>query len=104
MKTVSSLNPSRVGQSVTFTAQVKQSVPGTGVPTGTVTFKDGQRSAKVPLVNGMAKFTTSKLTAGTHTITAAYSGDTNFNRNSAKPLVQVVSPQCDPVSYAHAKD
>lgn len=92
LNTISSLNPSRVGRSVTFTTQVKQSVPGTGVPTGTVTFKDGQKSATIALANGVARFTTSKLTAGTHNITASYSGDITFNRNNAKPLVQVVDP------------
>ena len=92
MQAISSLNPSRVGQSVTFNTQVKQSVPGSGVPTGRVTFKDGQRSTKVTLVNGVARFTTSKLTQGTHSITATYSGDSRFNRNLAKPLVQTVNP------------
>ncbi|MBA3913934.1 MAG: VCBS repeat-containing protein [Acidobacteriales bacterium] len=89
----SSLNPSQVGQSVTFTAQVEQSIPNTGVPTGTVTFKDGATTlGAAPLVSGTAKFSTSALGQGTHTIVVSYSGDANFNPNSAKGLVQVVSP------------
>ncbi|MBA3912813.1 MAG: VCBS repeat-containing protein [Acidobacteriales bacterium] len=92
MRTASSLNPSRVGQSVTFTTQVKASLSGTGTPTGTVTFKDGSKSIKVSLISGTAKFTTSRLTQGTHQIQASYAGDANFNPNSAKPLVQVVNP------------
>jgi hypothetical protein len=92
MRTSSSVNPSKVGESVTFTATVRHSVSGTGIPTGAVIFGDGTLSAKIKLVNGVASFTTSKLTQGTHHITASYSGDTNFNRNNAKPLVQVVKP------------
>ena len=90
LKTSSSLNPSKVGQSVTFTTTVKASI-GKVSPTGTVTFKDGNTSlGTVPLTSGVAKFTTSSLTVGTHKILASYSGDTNFNPNDAKPLTQVV--------------
>ncbi|MBA3915453.1 MAG: VCBS repeat-containing protein [Acidobacteriales bacterium] len=92
LRSKSSPNPSKVGQKVTFSAQVKASVPNTGSPTGTVTFQDGAKSAKVNLVNGSATFSTSTLTPGTHTITVSYSGDKNFNPNNAKPLVQVVNP------------
>ena len=38
---VSSVNPSKFGQAVTFTATVSVVAPGAGTPTGTVTFKDG---------------------------------------------------------------
>jgi hypothetical protein len=93
LKTSSSLNPSHVGDSVTFTTTVKQSVPGTGVPTGTVTFKDGNTAlGTVALNSGVAMFTTSGLSVGSHTIVASYSGDANFNPNVAKALVQVVNP------------
>src|SRR5262249_44379944 len=37
----SSPNPSVFGQSVTFTATVSAASPGSGTPTGTVTFEDG---------------------------------------------------------------
>ena len=40
---MSSLNPSVLGQSVTFTATVAAVSPGSGTPTGTVTFKDGTK-------------------------------------------------------------
>jgi hypothetical protein len=40
----------------------------------------------------VATLTTSALSAGTHQIVAAYSGDTNFNPNDAAPLVQTVNP------------
>jgi CSLREA domain-containing protein len=74
----SSHNPSSLGQNVTFEATVTS--PG-GIPTGTVQFVvDGTNSgAPVPLnTSGVATFHTSSLTAGTHAITAAYGGDSNF--------------------------
>ena len=91
----SSLNPSTVGQQVTFTAVVSAGLsPET--PTGTVTFTiDGQAQTPVPLsvVGGVdeAKFVTSTLTSGQHSVTAAYSGDSTFASSTvATPLVQVV--------------
>lgn len=75
-------NASVVGQSVTFTATVTASA---GTPTGTVTFKDGSTilASGVALSGGMATFSTSSLSIGTHTITAVYSGDGNFNGTGA---------------------
>ena len=79
---ISTLNPSVVGQSVTFTATV---TPGN--PTGTVQFKDGASNlgAAVALSGGSAALTTA-LAQGTHSITAAYGGDAN-NASSASPAV-----------------
>lgn len=89
---VSSSNPSQFGQPVTFTATVTPSFPSVGTPTGLINFYDGATLlAKVPLDNtGQASFTTSGLTVGTHSIRTHYSGDSNFNSNHAKPILQVV--------------
>jgi hypothetical protein len=66
------------GQNVTFTAGVAPQT-GTGVPTGSITFLDGQAQiAAVTLNGGAASFSPANLAAGTHTITAAYSGDSNY--------------------------
>jgi hypothetical protein len=78
----SSANPSISGQSVTFTATVTAS-GGSGTPTGTVEFViDGANSGSLSLVSSggqtTAIYTTSSLTIGTHTISAIYSGDSNF--------------------------
>ena len=83
---VSSLNPSLVGQSVTFTA----TVTGTS-PTGTIQFKDGAGNlgGPVAMAGALATLTTSALTQGTHPVTAVYSGDTN-NLTSTSPVVQQV--------------
>lgn len=88
----SSVNPSVVGQSVTFTATVAVAVPGAGIPTGSVNFKDGATTLGTgSLSGGTATFTTSALTVGSHAITATYSGDTNFNSSTSATLTQVVN-------------
>ena len=83
---ISSLDPSTVGQSVTFTATVTGATP-----TGTVQFKDGAGNlgSPVTLSAGVAALTTSALTQGTHPITAVYSGDAG-NTTSTSPAVQQV--------------
>ena len=87
----SSLNPSTLGQSVTFTATVAKS-GGSGTPTGTVTFKDGSTTlATMPLSGATASFSTSSLTAGSHSITATYNGDAIFSPSTSPPLVQAVN-------------
>jgi len=74
----SSLNPSKSGQPVTLTAAVTGKYGGT--PSGSVAFKDGNTTLKtVTLSGGVAKYTTSTLTKATHSMTAVYSGDANFN-------------------------
>jgi hypothetical protein len=74
------------GQSVKFTATVTSG--GNPVTTGTVTFLDGGQTPagtsggnNVVTLNGsgQATFTTSSLTEGDHTITADYSGATDYN-------------------------
>jgi uncharacterized repeat protein (TIGR01451 family) len=78
----SSVNPSSVGQSVTFTATVTSTA---GTPTGTVQFKDNGVNLGAPQAlngSGVAQLTTSTLTGGVHSITADYSGDGNFNTSS----------------------
>ena len=76
----SSVNPSVFGQSVTFTATISPVAPGTGTPTGTVTFLDGGSPIGTgTLSGGIATFTTSALAVGNHTITTSYGGDGNFN-------------------------
>ena len=85
----SSQNPSASNQSVTFTATV---ISNGGTPSGVVEFFDGATSlGKVNLNNGSASFTTSVLSAGTHTITATYSGDTKFNGSASPALTQTVN-------------
>ena len=83
----SSANPSNLSQSVTFTATVTG--VGNTTATGTVIFKDGATAiscanagGQTLNASGMATCQTSTLTAGTHAITAVYSGDTNFQTST----------------------
>jgi len=78
----SSLNPSALGQSVTFTATVTST---TGALTGTVQFQIDGLNSGVPVTlngSGVATLSTTTLTAGTHTIRADYSGDGNFSASN----------------------
>ncbi len=91
----STANPSTVGQSVTFTAVV--TAPSyQGTPTGTVTFTidgEGQTPVTLALVAGSdkAQLTTSTLSAGSHTVSASYSGDKNVSASSGSLLSQTVN-------------
>ena len=81
---VSSANPSIFGQSLTFTATVGAVAPSSGTPTGSVTFMDGSTSlGTITLSSGVATFSTTSLGVATHSITAVYSGDSNFVTSSS---------------------
>jgi hypothetical protein len=91
----SSVNPSSVGQAVTFTATVTS---GSGTPTGTVNFMDGGATlGTATLVAGVATFTTSSLALGSHTITASYAGAGNFAASASAALTQTVQVPPDSV-------
>jgi len=94
----SSANPSVYGQLVTFTATVSAASPGSGTPTGIVTFYDGSKAlGKATLSSGMASFETSALSVGTHSITAVYGGDTDFKGSRSAILKQVVQSNSDAI-------
>lgn len=87
---------STVGQNVTFTATVLGVANGV-LPTGAVQFYDngtalGAAQALVPGDgDAVAQLTTSQLTTGTHSITATYTGDTNYTLLTFGPAQIVVS-------------
>jgi hypothetical protein len=86
-----SSNPSTYGQLVTFSATV-QTGSGTG-PTGSVTFLNGTTTlGTVPLSNGTAQLAISSLAAGSQSVTAQYSGDSNFAGSTSSALVETVNP------------
>ena len=82
-------NPSTAGQAVTYTATVSPSPNG-----GTIAFKDngtvisncGSKAAS----GGTATCITTYGAAGSHTITASYTGTSAYADSSATPLTQVV--------------
>jgi len=83
----SSANPSAFNQSVTFSAVVHSGA------TGLVTFLDGSTMLGTGVLNnsGVATFSTSALTIGSHPITASYGGDSSYSSSISSVLTQVVS-------------
>jgi Bacterial Ig-like domain (group 3)/FG-GAP-like repeat len=86
-------NPSKVGQSVSFATQVSASIPGSGTPSGTVSYYDGSALLGTGTLGatGKTSFKTSGLSEGTHSIVEVYSGDSSFNPHTAPPIIQVVN-------------
>ena len=92
----SSLNPSNLGDSVTFTSTVATASALGVTPAGSVTFKDGTASFGTVLLTpkgtrNVAQTTISALGAGTHSITAIYSGDAATSASVSPVLVQQVN-------------
>jgi large repetitive protein len=69
----------------------------TGTPTGSVTFYDNNISlGTVQLNAGVASFTASALAPGSmHSITATYSGDTNFTASSTTASLTITVAQLE---------
>jgi len=82
-------NLSVYGQAVTLQAIVSA---GKGTPVGWVDFKDGTTIlGGGPVSNGIASFTTTLLSAGSHTLVASYSGGANFLPSSSAGFTLTVN-------------
>jgi hypothetical protein len=80
------------GQSITLTARISPVAPGTAVPGGTVTFKDGTTVLGTGTVtNGVVTFQTARLGKGKHTLTAVYGGDANLTGSTSLALTETIS-------------
>jgi hypothetical protein len=81
------------GQAITLTATVAPT-SGSSSPSGTVTFQDGSTAiGSAPLATGKGVITVSTLSVGSHSITAAYSGDAaNLSSNSNPVTVSITAP------------
>ena len=85
------------GHHVTFTATVR-ATGGGAAPTGTITFYDGSvaigtvavSTSGFPGAPSQAVLTTSSLAAGSHSITAVYSGDSTHSGSTSSTLVETV--------------
>jgi uncharacterized repeat protein (TIGR01451 family) len=86
-------NVSCLGQPVTFTAVVTSNPAGAGTPTGTVYFQDGATVIDTETLDasGTATFSTASLTAGSHSITAQYNGDPNFNASTSTVVTETIN-------------
>src|SRR5690349_20162668 len=102
-----SLTPSTVGASVSFTATVSGAAP-----TGTINFKDGATSiagcGSVAVAGSgnirTAACVTTGLVAGSHSMTAAYSGDASNSASASSPLTQTVNKAVSGTSVASSAD
>jgi hypothetical protein len=87
----SSANSVFMQNPVTLTATVSSAA---GSPTGTVTFQDGgvalSQCSVIALTSGVASCTISTMSAASHSITVAYSGDANFLAATSSALTEAV--------------
>jgi len=84
--------PSVHGQSVTLTATVAASPPGSGTPTGTVEFFKGATSlGTAPLSGGTASIASGFLNVGAPTFTAVYSGNTDYTGSTSAVYTHIVN-------------
>jgi hypothetical protein len=83
---------SGINGAVTLTATVTASFHFCGPGGGSVTFYDGSAAlGTVHLAYGVANLTVSKLGAGSHSLTAVYSGNANYNPHRSNVLSHIVT-------------
>ncbi|HTH53093.1 MAG TPA: Ig-like domain-containing protein [Edaphobacter sp.] len=88
-----SANPATAGESVVFTAKVA-AAGGKAAPTGTVTFVEGGAVLGSAAVKaGSAAWSSSTLSAGSHSIVAQYAGDAMTAGSVSAALNEVVNAQ-----------
>jgi hypothetical protein len=89
-------------QNLTLTATVAPLV--SGVPTGSVSFYEGQTLAGTGILsNGIASYTASSFPAGNVVVSAQYSGDANFTQSTSPPiLVLSVTPGSTSLTVAQS--
>jgi ELWxxDGT repeat protein len=100
--TASNLNP-LAGAVITITALVTANAPGSGTPSGSVSFSfDGAPGVSEPVAGGQAKFVTPALALGGNTIAASYSGDANYNVSNDSLVINASSQTTTTVSFTPA--
>jgi len=103
-------------QTTTLTATLSPTMAGANTATGTITFNDGGSAicngVSFNSTTGVATCTTPPLTIGSHTFTAVYAGDANFQGSTSNPQTVSVSvplvtlsvggfPTADHIGAAH---
>jgi alpha-tubulin suppressor-like RCC1 family protein len=80
------------GFPVHLTAQIASTLPAQPDPSGSITFQDGATVlGTVPISLGGASLYTAFGTAGSHHVTATYSGDDSFGVAVSDPLTETVA-------------
>jgi hypothetical protein len=86
-------NPSTFGDALTFTATVTGS-SGNPSSVGSVTFKDGATVVcNAVALSGNTATCSPSLAAGSHSLTAEYSGAAGFTASTSSALAQTVNPK-----------
>lgn len=94
-----SINPASYGQIVTLSAAIQAGSGGN--PTGTVTFSEGSTVLGTsPVSDSNAQLALSSLSTGSHAITAAYSGDTNFSGSTSPLFLETVNAASSAVALS----
>jgi hypothetical protein len=92
---VSNDNPGSVGETITYTATVSAASPGSGTPTGTISFSDGGNPIAtcqgLSLSSGQAQCSQVYSDNASHSITTSYGGDANFTGSSGGPFVETMT-------------
>ncbi len=98
-------NPSVVGQTLTLVAGVTVISPGSGSPTGTVTFTDGSALlGTAPLVAGQASLNVVAPSAGAQPIVASYGGDASFAASTSNSVAETVDRAASATTLAVSPD
>jgi hypothetical protein len=86
-------NPVTAGQNLTLTATVQGA--GGSTPTGAVNFMNGSALLGTATLNssGVATLVNTSLTAGTHSLTAQYAGNSSFLTSASVAVSVTVNPQ-----------
>jgi uncharacterized repeat protein (TIGR01451 family) len=88
--TANTPSPSVTGQPISVSVVETVNSPGVGTPTGTVTVSDGAGQTCSTIVpSGSCSIT--PPAAGSYTLTAQYSGDTNFTASTSAGVPQTVN-------------
>jgi hypothetical protein len=96
-------NPASFGSIVTLSA----TVAGGGIvsPTGQVVFKDGTTVLGTSAISGgAATITTGSLAVGTHSISAVYTGDSDYGAATSVPIVQTISKSTAAIGITSSVD
>jgi len=86
------VNPSVVGQVVTFTVNVNPTSPGAGTPTGAVTVTNGAGlSCNIADITANNTCTITFTAPGSTSFSVSYPGDSNFNASASGPLAHTTN-------------
>jgi len=92
---LSSASQAAEGQVVTYSASISTTVGGLPTSTGSVEFEDDSSPipscSGQPVSRGQATCSVSYPTAGTHVITAVYSGDPSRSGSTSAPVIEIIS-------------